>query len=225
MSAPLFAVKRLVGGDGEPVGLALRAGERAALLVSTPDARTALTDQLLALGGRRARRRGGVQFHGEELGRLRAARRRSLREHLALLPARCWLALDPGVRIGEQLADAFQAHHRVSRQAALDRAIDTLELVGLPAPQRLTRARPGQLPEAELACTALALALVNHPYLLVAEDPFSGLDRDLELQLLDLLGGLQRRFRFSLVLITTDPALAQRIAAGSVTALDQSSAI
>ncbi len=171
--------------------LTLGPGERAAILVASSREGAALADRCVrAAGGPRA----GV----------------------ALLPAAAWELLDPGRRLGAQLAEVQLACRRVSSQAARDRAIEALEGCEITRPDHAVDRRPAALHPASRARVALALALVARPALLVVEDAFAGLPVQEALALWDLLRRLQRRRRFALLLVAENPSLAALLGAPAV---------
>jgi len=207
MSTPILRVVGLRIGEQE-IDFKLSSGEAVALLGDRDAQRAALS--LLALERCEAQ---FIGFLGQSLQQLSE---RQLREvlgaELALLPATDQLALHPLYKLGAQLRDVIRAHQIVSAQAARDRAIDLLELAGLERPDRLVDRYPHELTGPQRARAGLALALANGPRLVVASDPFAGLEPTAQLQLLDLLSRLRAHLGFALVFATRNPATAALIA-------------
>jgi peptide/nickel transport system ATP-binding protein len=165
---------------------------------------TALTIAGLVRGGG-ARIEGSVAFDGEELIGAPAERLRALRgDAIGIVFQDPLSALHPLFRIGRQLAEAVRAHRDVSRAAARARAIELLELVGLPDPARRVDAHPHELSGGMRQRAMIAMALANEPRLLIADEPTTALDVTVQAQILELLGRLRRELDMALVLITHD---------------------
>jgi oligopeptide/dipeptide ABC transporter ATP-binding protein len=133
------------------------------------------------------------------------------RERQALLGARIGLivqsprtSLDPLARIGAQLVRVQCAHRRIRRAEAAQRALDMLQAVGIPAPERRMRAWPHELSGGMAQRVVIALALVNEPHLLVADEPTTRLDVTVQAQILDLLTEQVRVRRIGAIVITHD---------------------
>jgi peptide/nickel transport system ATP-binding protein len=216
MSTPVLRVVGLRVGEQE-IDFKLSAGAAVALVGGADAQRAALS--LLMLERCEARFLG---FVGQGLQELSERRLRELRGgEMALLPATDQLALHPLYKLGAQLRDVIRAHRIVSAQAARDRAIDLLELAGLEQPDRLIDRYPQGLTGPQRARVGIALALANSPRLLVACDPFAGLEPTAQLQLLDLLSRLRAHLGFALVFATSNLAVAALVAESAIVLGDQ----
>ncbi|HEY5820849.1 MAG TPA: ABC transporter ATP-binding protein [Propionibacteriaceae bacterium] len=111
-------------------------------------------------------------------------------------------ALNPVKTVGWQLAEAVRAHQRVSRRAAQARAVELLELVGLPEAARRASAYPHQLSGGQKQRVVIALALANDPVLLIADEPTTALDVTVQAEILTLLRDLRDRLGTAILLIT-----------------------
>jgi ABC-type glutathione transport system ATPase component len=120
-------------------------------------------------------------------------------------------AADP-LHAGYAVADQIAAALSGTRRSALDRATDLLELVDVPEPHHRARARPDQLSQLDRQRAQLALALVNAPTLIAAEDPTAGLSQAEASAFAALLSRLRDRLGFTLVLATQQLEAAQRLA-------------
>jgi ABC-type dipeptide/oligopeptide/nickel transport system ATPase component len=116
-------------------------------------------------------------------------------------------ALHAGFAVADQIAAVFPG----TRRAALDRATDLLELVGVPEPHHRVRARPHQLGRLDRQRVQLALVLAATPALIVAEDPTAGLDETEAAAFATLLGRLHVRLGFTLVVCTQQLEAAGRL--------------
>lgn len=113
-------------------------------------------------------------------------------------------SLNPVVRIGKQIDETLRVRLGMSRQDAKARAIELLELVGIPSPAHRYNAYPGQLSGGMRQRVVIAIALACSPKLLMADEPTTGLDVTIQAQILNLLDELKERLHMSVVLVTHD---------------------
>jgi ABC-type dipeptide/oligopeptide/nickel transport system ATPase component len=121
-------------------------------------------------------------------------------------------SLHPFHRVGSQLIETILAHRQISKAAARDRAIDLLELTGIPAPHRRVDQLPDELSPSMRRRASIAIALANEPKLLVADEPTSGLDLTVQAEILELLGRVQQRLCMAIVLFSRDMSVAAELA-------------
>ena len=121
-------------------------------------------------------------------------------------------ALNPLMSIGDQVAEVLCIHHRMDRTAALARARERLDRVGLPAPRFPLSLYPHELSGGQRQRVAIALAIAERPDLLIADEPTTALDVTTQAQILDLLRGLVRDENMALLLITHDLAVVAGVA-------------
>jgi len=123
---------------------------------------------------------------------------------MALVPQQAMSALNPVLRIGDQVAEAVRAHQAVSWSVARGRAAEVLALVGLD-PDR-ARDFPHQLSGGMRQRVVIAMALANRPALLIADEPTTGLDLVTAAGLVDLLAELQRQLGMAMLVVSHDLA-------------------
>jgi peptide/nickel transport system ATP-binding protein len=152
-----------------------------------------------------ARVSGRILFGGRDLLALpEAALRRLAGDEIAMIFQDPLSALHPLYRIGTQIAEAVRAHRDVSRSAARARALELLGLVGIPDPPRRARQYPHELSGGMRQRAMIAMALVNEPKLLIADEPTTALDVTVQAQILALLERLQDELAMAVILITHD---------------------
>ena len=113
-------------------------------------------------------------------------------------------SLNPVMRIGKQIDETLRVRLGMDRAAAKTRAIELLELVGIPSPAERYSAYPGQLSGGMRQRVVIATALACSPKLLLADEPTTGLDVTIQAQILNLLDELKQRMKMSVILVTHD---------------------
>jgi peptide/nickel transport system ATP-binding protein len=121
-------------------------------------------------------------------------------------------ALDPLYTIGDQIAETVMRHEKVDRRAARARALELLELVRVPSPERRLNAFPHELSGGLRQRAMIAVALSCRPSILLADEPTTALDASVQIQVLVLLRKLQREMGMSMIFVTHDLGVAAQIA-------------
>jgi peptide/nickel transport system ATP-binding protein len=156
---------------------------------------------------------GRILLHGEDLRRLDARGWRAVRgNRVAMVFQDPMMTLNPVLRIETQMVEAIRAHREVSRAAARDEARAALATVGIPSPDERLRAYPHQLSGGMRQRVAIAIALLNQPDLIVADEPTTALDVTIQAQILAEVQRLCRERRMALVWITHDLAVVAGLA-------------
>ena len=121
-------------------------------------------------------------------------------------------ALNPVMRVGSQIAEAVRAHHKVSRREAWNRAVEGMREVAIPDPEKRARDYPHQLSGGMRQRIMIAMAIVNRPKLLIADEPTTALDVTIQAQILELLGELRAKFKLAMLFISHDLAVVSEVA-------------
>ena len=146
-----------------------------------------------------------MRFEGKDLMQLGDEEMRRIRgNRIAMIFQEPMTALNPVFTVGDQIAEVSRVHERASKKAAWSRAIEMLELVGIPSPAERAKDYPHQLSGGMRQRVMIAMALVMKPALVIADEPTTALDVTIQAQILDLLKDLQTRFGTSILLITHD---------------------
>ena len=144
-------------------------------------------------------------FEGKDLMQLSEGEMRRVRgNRIAMIFQEPMTALNPVFTVGDQIAEVARVHERASKKAAWSRAVEMLELVGIPAPAERAKEYPHQLSGGMRQRVVIAMSLVMKPALVIADEPTTALDVTIQAQILDLMRDLQQRFGTSILLITHD---------------------
>nr|MDJ0767064.1 ABC transporter ATP-binding protein [Myxococcota bacterium] len=144
-----------------------------------------------------------VEFQGKNLTSLRPNELRQIRgAEIAMVfqePSAC---LNPVLSIGTQIVETIRAHQHVSKKDARTRAVELLDLVGIPDPLSRIDEYPHQLSGGMQQRVMIAIALSCDPKILIADEPTTALDVTIQAQILELLADLKQRLGMSVILIT-----------------------
>jgi len=177
-----------------------------------------------------ARVTGRIDFLGQDLLRLPETNMRAIRgAGISMIFQEPMTALNPVMRIGDQVAEAVQAHpgaanraaanptkpngdrSRVTRAEAWRLAVEALRTVAIPEPDRRARDYPHQLSGGQRQRVMIAIAIVNRPQLLIADEPTTALDVTVQAQVLELLNELRQKFSLAMLFVSHDLAVVSRV--------------
>lgn len=148
---------------------------------------------------------GQVLLGGKDLLSLSEREMRSVRgKQLSMIFQEAMTSLNPVRRVGDQIAEAILSHEQVSRAVALKRALDLLDKLRIPEPERIMTEYPHRLSGGMRQRIMIAIAVAGNPLILIADEPTTALDVTVQAQILSLLDGLRRDLGMGLLLITHD---------------------
>jgi oligopeptide/dipeptide ABC transporter ATP-binding protein len=148
---------------------------------------------------------GEALFEGRDLFEVPESEMRSLRgNEISMIFQEPMTSLNPVYTVGSQIVEAIRLHQKVSRRAAKVRAIELLDLVGIPAPAERIASYPHTLSGGMRQRVMIAMALACEPRLLIADEPTTALDVTIQAQILDLLRSLQDELGMSIIFISHD---------------------
>ncbi len=181
-------------------------GETLAIVGESGSGKSVTAQAIMGLLSRRsADISGRVVLEGSDLLALDEDDIRRLRgDRMAMIFQDPLSSLHPFYRIGDQLVEAVRAHRKVSRKEARDRAIEGLHRVGIPAAQQRVDDYPHQLSGGMRQRVMIAMALINEPQLLIADEPTTALDVTVQAQITELMVDLQKQTGTTLIIITHD---------------------
>jgi ABC-type dipeptide/oligopeptide/nickel transport system ATPase component len=156
---------------------------------------------------------GRISFSGQELLSLDSESMRRIRgSGISMIFQEPMTALNPVMRVGDQVAEAVLAHQRLSKREAWHRSVSALREVAIPDPERRAKDYPHQLSGGQRQRVMIAMALVNNPRLLIADEPTTALDVTVQAQILDLLRDLRHQHKLAVLFISHDLGVISRIA-------------
>ncbi|MGZ3696699.1 MAG: ABC transporter ATP-binding protein [Bdellovibrionota bacterium] len=156
---------------------------------------------------------GQILYKGQDLLKLDLARMRAIRgNEISMIFQEPMTSLNPVFTIGNQIVEAILLHQDLSKKAALEKSIDMLKLVGIPAPEKRVHDYPHQLSGGMRQRVMIAMALSCNPQILIADEPTTALDVTIQAQILDLLRSLQEKVGMALILITHDLGVVAEVA-------------
>ncbi|HET9650480.1 MAG TPA: ABC transporter ATP-binding protein [Microlunatus sp.] len=191
----------------------LAAGETMAIVGESGSGKSVTSLAVMGLHPNTARITGSIKLHGDELLGLNDDKMSRIRgESLGMIFQDPLSALTPVYSIGDQIVEAIQVHHDVSKAAATQRAVDLLDLVGIPNPQVRVRSFPHEFSGGMRQRAMIAMAIANDPDVIIADEPTTALDVTIQAQVLEVLKKAQRETGAAMIMITHDLGVVAGIA-------------
>jgi peptide/nickel transport system ATP-binding protein len=206
----------LPGGPVFPVrgvSLSIGPGETVGLVGESGCGKTLTCLSVMGLQGRRvAIEGGGIAFQGAVLDPHSREDRRRRARGMGMIFQNPMTGLNPVRTIGWQVTEAYQIRTSADRRTAKARAVELLDLVGIPEPRRRARDYPHQISGGQQQRAMIAMAIAGNPALLVADEPTTALDVTVQAQILELLARLQREIGMGILFVTHDLGLVAEVA-------------
>ncbi|MCS0790603.1 ABC transporter ATP-binding protein [Cytobacillus pseudoceanisediminis] len=156
---------------------------------------------------------GAVLFKGKDLTKLKESEMRNIRgADISMIFQDPMTALNPTITIGEQIIEGIMQHETISRQDARKKALEMLNLVGIPNPSERLKHYPHQFSGGMRQRIVIAMALVCAPEVLIADEPTTALDVTIQAQILDLFKDIQKKTGVSIIIITHDLGVVAQVA-------------
>ncbi|NDG11505.1 MAG: ABC transporter ATP-binding protein, partial [Actinobacteria bacterium] len=194
------------------VDLDVHAGEMTAVVGESGSGKSVSFLAAMGLLPKSATVEGSVVLNGEQLVGASPKKMRSVRGRLMSMIFQDPLsALNPVHKIGSQIAEMLRAHQSMSEKAALSRAVDLLEIVGIPQPGDRALQYPHEFSGGMRQRVVIAMAIANSPKLLIADEPTTALDVTVQAQILEVIQRVQAQFGTAVVLITHDLGVVARV--------------
>jgi peptide/nickel transport system ATP-binding protein len=184
----------------------VRRGEILGIVGESGSGKSVTSQAILGLHkGSRARITGEIWLDGTELVGATEEDMRALRgDKMAMIFQDPLSSMHPFYRVGDQITEAYRVHNDVSKGEARKRAVEMLDRVGIPNPDKRFSDYPHQFSGGMRQRAMIAMALVCDPKLLIADEPTTALDVTVQAQILDLMKNLQKEFNSAIILITHD---------------------
>jgi peptide/nickel transport system ATP-binding protein len=216
------------------VSFDLDAGETLAIVGESGSGKSVTGQAIMGLHRQAGTRVSGrVMFQGTDLTAIPERQLRQIRgDGLAMVFQDPLSAFHSYYTIGDQIIEAIRLHRSVSRRAARARAIEVLDFVGIPSPEVRVDEYPHEFSGGMRQRAMIAMAMVNDPKVLIADEPTTALDVTVQLQILELMGHVQKELGTAVIMITHDLGVVAEIAdrvlimyAGSVSELGPTEAV
>jgi peptide/nickel transport system ATP-binding protein len=195
------------------IDLEVRPGEVLALVGESGSGKSVTAMAILKLLPRSATVTGSIRLAGRELLPLAEAEMNAVRgAEISMVFQEPMTALNPSMRIGDQITEAILNHRSISKAEAWERAVEMLRRVGIPEPARRAKSYPHELSGGQRQRVVIAIALACEPQLIIADEPTTALDVTVQAEILDLIRGLAAESGTAFLLVTHNMGVVADIA-------------
>ncbi len=195
------------------VSFEIGAGEAFALVGESGSGKSTIAYAIMRyLPGNGRIENGKITFRSTNVFRLTATELLSLRGvRMSLVPQEPLTSLNPGHRVGSQIAEVFSIHLSLSKEEAYERTIEMLKQVNMPDPEGMARKYPHEISGGQQQRVLIAMAFSTHPDLLIMDEPTTGLDVTTEARILDLIVEMKEIYNSAILYITHDLGVVKRV--------------
>lgn len=195
------------------IDLEVRPGEVLALVGESGSGKSVTAMAILKLLPRSATVTGSIRLAGRELLPLAETEMNAVRgAEISMVFQEPMTALNPSMRIGDQITEAILNHRKITKAEAWERAVEMLRRVGIPEPARRAKSYPHELSGGQRQRVVIAIALACEPQLIIADEPTTALDVTVQAEILDLIRGLAAESGTAFLLVTHNMGVVADIA-------------
>lgn len=196
------------------VSFDLKKGETLAIVGESGSGKSVTTRSIMQLLSLNANiEEGQILFNGQDLVQTSEKDMQKIRgKKIAMIFQDPMTSLNPTMTIGKQIAEPLRLHQKLNKDKAHDRALELLELVGLPDAEKRMKQYPHQFSGGQRQRVVIAIALACNPDILIADEPTTALDVTIQAQILELMKELQEKINTSIIFITHDLGVVANVA-------------
>ncbi|GIP27921.1 ABC transporter ATP-binding protein [Paenibacillus sp. J23TS9] len=188
------------------VSFSLGKGETLAIVGESGSGKSVTSKSIMRLLAKSAKiKNGSIRFEGKELASLPEKQMQGIRgKEISMIFQDPMTSLNPTMTIGRQITEVLRKHRNMGRDEAAKRAVELLNQVGIPNPEKRLKQYPHQLSGGMRQRVVIAIALACNPKVIIADEPTTALDVTIQAQILELMNRLQQQMETSIILITHD---------------------
>ncbi|WP_043933045.1 ABC transporter ATP-binding protein [Bacillus sp. EB01] len=197
------------------VSFDLKRGETLAIVGESGSGKSVTTKAIMSLlpAGNSEIKSGQILFDGKDLVKLSDKKMQNIRgKDISMIFQDPMTSLNPTMTVGKQIMEPLIKHQKMSKGAARERALQLLQLVGIPKPEQRVKQYPHQFSGGMRQRVVIAIALACNPKVLIADEPTTALDVTIQAQILELMKDLQNKIDTSIIFITHDLGVVANVA-------------
>lgn len=194
------------------ISMEIHKGEMVALIGESGCGKSVTALSLMGLAPEQTKAEGRILFQGQDLLKLKEKQWAALRgNEISMIFQEPMTALNPLIKVGKQIGESLYAHGVTDKRQVKEQVLSMMRQVGLPDPPQLYEAYPHQLSGGQRQRIMIAMAFMNNPKLLIADEPTTALDVTIQAQILELMRNMNRQFGSAVLLISHDLSVVRRL--------------